>query len=320
MRRPDASSVFLLGWHVARRTPEGVVRGLMDVGALIAWALRGGGVRRLEANLGRARPGADPRTLRRLSRQGMRTYLRYYGEAFLLGRLTREQVDARVRGVGVEAVAAHVAAGQAVVLALGHQGNWDLAGAWATRHIAPVTTVAERLEPPEVFAEFLALREGLGVQIIPLDGGSEVFRELLRAVRSGAGLVPLLADRDLTARGVEVDLLGERARVAAGPAALAVSTGAPLVPTTIRHERLYGERRRRAGTRWGIVITFHPELPRSDGDRSSQVAAATQGWVDVVGADIAAHPTHWHMLQKVFVADLDPDRYARTRAAGEAAA
>lgn len=324
MKRPgDARhgrrSLFVTGWRLAARLPESVVRAAMLVAADVAWGRHGKGVRRLEANLQRVRPEADPREIRRLSRQGMRTYLRYYAEAFTLGQVSREQLDARVRAEGTSAVLDEIEAGRAALLALGHQGNWDLAGAWATVHVAPVTTVAERLEPPEVFAEFVALREGLGMTIIPLDAGSEVFRELVRSARSGGVLVPLLADRDLTARGIEVDLLGSRARVAAGPAALAVSTGAALFPVTLRHERLRGARRRAAGTRWGLVLTFHPAVPTpTQGSRAEQVQALTQAWVDVVGADIAAHPTHWHMLQKVFVEDLDPARDAAAREPEEA--
>nr|WP_182114169.1 phosphatidylinositol mannoside acyltransferase [Actinotalea sp. JY-7876] len=314
--RIDGGRAFLLAWHAADRLPEDVVRAAMLVAADAAWLVRGAGVRRLEANLRRARPDADARTLRRLSREGMRTYLRYYAEAFTLGKLSDEQILARVRAVGAEALLEHLGAGRSIVLALGHEGNWDLAGAWASRHVAPVTTVAERLEPPEVFEEFVRLREGHGMSIIPLDAGSDVFRALIAAVRRGGLLVPLLADRDLTARGVEVDLLGERARVAAGPAALAVATGAPLVPTSIRHERLRGARRRAAGSRWGIVITFHPEVAVPEGlPRHERVHHLTQAWVDVVGQEIAEHPTHWHMLQRVFVADLDPERYAATTAA-----
>jgi lauroyl/myristoyl acyltransferase len=309
-RRP---APLVLAWRLAARMPEDVVRAVMLVAADLSWVLRRPAVRRLEDNLRRAVPGADARALRRLSREGMRTYLRYFGEVFTLGRLTPEQVGARVRASGVEEVLAHTDAGQSVVLALGHQGNWDLAGAWATLNVASVTTVAERLEPPEVFETFVGLRQGLGMTIIPLDGGTEVFRELVRAVRTGGRLVPLLADRDLTERGVDVQLLGERARVAAGPAALSVSTGAPLMPVTLRHERLRGARRRAAGARWGLVLTFHPPLaPPTAAARADQVRELTQGWVDVVGADIAAHPAHWHMLQRVFVADLDPARYAQT--------
>jgi KDO2-lipid IV(A) lauroyltransferase len=305
-----SARAFLGAVRLAPRLPEGLVRAAASLTADLAWLRHGTGVRRLERNLARVRPDADRRELRALSRAGMRTYLRYYVETLTLGGRSLEQVDARVRPEGAEAVLAELTAGRSVVLALGHQGNWDLAGAWAARNLGPVTTVAERLKPEEVFQEFVRIREGVGMRILPLDSGSEVFRQLVRVVRDGGTLVPLLADRDLTARGLEVDLLGHRARVAAGPAALAVVTGAPLFATTLRHERLHRARRRAAGTRWGLVLTFEraaadPSLPRSE-----QVAALTQAWVDRLGASIAAHPTHWHMLQRVFVDDLDPARLA----------
>ncbi len=300
-----SARAVLLASRLAPRAPEDAVRAIAHVAAEVTWLMRGRGVRRLEANLSRVHP-CDAGELRRLSRAGMRTYLRYYAEAFTLGGRTREQIDARVRAIGAEALLEHTDAGRAVVLALGHQGNWDLAGAWAARALAPVSTVAERLEPPEVFRAFLAMREELGLEIFPLDAVRDVFRDLVRAARSGGRLIPLLADRDLTSRGVEVDLCGHRARVAAGPAALAVTTGSPLFAVRMRHERISGARRAAAGTRWGLVVEFVP-VPVPEGPRAERVRSLTQAWVDVVGADISAHPTHWHMLQRVFLADLrDP--------------
>ena len=70
-----------------------------------------------------------------------------------------------------------------MVVFLGHLGNWDLAGAWGTDDLAPVVTVAERLKPEEVYAEFLAFRESLGMPILPLTGGGDVFA-LLRGRRA----------------------------------------------------------------------------------------------------------------------------------------
>lgn len=306
--RIDTGRVVAAAWRGAMRAPEPLVRAAMHVVAEVAWLRRGNGVRRLEANLARVRPGADRAALRRLSRQGMRTYMRYYAEVFTLGGVGHDQIDARVRVEGLDHVRELFDGGQSVVAALAHQGNWDLAGAWAGRNLAPVTTVAERLEPAEVFEAFLALREGVGMTILPLDHGGTVFRDLVRALRRGA-FVPLLADRDLSASGVEVRLFGEPARVAAGPAALSVATGAPLLPVSIRHERLRGARRRAAGARWGVVVRFHaPVTVPDDTPHDRRVATLTQAWVDVVAADIAEDPTHWHMLQRVFVADLDPDR------------
>ncbi|CAM5779332.1 phosphatidylinositol mannoside acyltransferase [Cellulomonas persica] len=317
--RIDVGALYAFAWRQAPRLPGAVLRGAANLGADVAWLRRGGGVRRLEANLARVRPDLSRAQVRRLSRAGMRSYLRYFGEAFALSGASREQIDARVRAVGLDRVVEHTREGRAVVLALGHLGNWDLAGAWATRAVAPVTTVAERLEPPEVFDEFLRFRESIGLRILAL-GDGDVFRQLVRGVRTGgAGLFPLLADRDLTHSGVEVDLFGRRARVAAGPAALSLATGAPLLTTLITYERLHGERRRRARSPWGIVISFVPVAPVGDDvPRADRVRVLTQAWVDALAAGIADSPQDWHMLQRVFVEDLDPVRYAATRArAGE---
>jgi len=319
VRLPDTGRLAVLGLRVAGSLPGGVVRALCAVAADAAWLVHGGGVRQLEANLHRVRPDLGPRELRRLSRAGMRSYLRYYGEAFTLASLSRDQIEARVRTEGFDRYAALLDAGETIVLGLGHVGNWDLAGAWATAHVSRVVTVAEHLEPEELFQEFLGLRERLGLTIIPLHkNGGDVFRDLVRAIRGGSGLMPLLADRDLTARGVEVSLFGEVARVAAGPAALAVATGARVAGTVIWYERLHGERRRAAGSPWGIVVEFGDllEVPTS-GTRADKVQALTQAWVDQLARGIAAHPQDWHMLQKVWVDDLDADRYAATVATQE---
>ncbi len=319
--RIDVARAYATAWRITGKLPDRVVRGAFRLVADLTWLRHGEGVRRLEGNLRRVRPDLDARALRRLSLAGMRSYMRYFGEAFALVGVSPEQIDARVRLAGDLSVVERMREGEMVVMALGHLGNWDLAGAWATRNLGRTLTVAERLKPEALFQEFLAFREGLGLEIIALSGaGGGVFRELVRGIRrEGGGLVPLLADRDLTARGVEVDLFGERARVAAGPAALALSTGAPLCATVISYERLHGARRRAAGTQWGIVVEFSPILtPDPELPKAERIPVLTQRWVDELAAGIRRHPQDWHMLQRVFVADLDPERYARTKAeAGE---
>src|SRR5699024_7019379 len=127
--------------------------------------------------------------------------------------------------------------------------------------------------------------------------------------RHGAPLVPLLADRDLSRTGVDVELLGERARVAPGPAALALATGCALTSVLIRYERLRGPRRQAAGSRWGIVVTFGERIdPPAGLSRDQAVAQMTQQWVDDLAGFVRDHPQDWHMLQPVFVKDLDPER------------
>lgn len=286
---------YRIGWRAVRLMPEPAAYALFNRIADLA-VLRGAGTM-MRRNYAQVRPDLSEVELDRLVVEGMRAYLRYYCETFRLPTLSADDLATRVRAEGDDKIREIVAGGGSVVLFLGHLGNWDLAGAWATTHLAPVTTVAERLKPEEVFKEFLTFREGLGMTIIPLTGGPPVFPALREAARRPC-IIPLLADRDLTAGGVTVDLCGQPARLAAGPAALALVEDRPLVPVTIRHER--------RGSGWGIVITFHDPVPRPPaGPTAPRVKAMIQSCADVLGAAITQAPEHWHMMQKVFVADLE---------------
>ncbi|MBR7742393.1 phosphatidylinositol mannoside acyltransferase [Phycicoccus sp. BSK3Z-2] len=286
---------YRVGWTAVRRLPERAALRLFDAAADVTVAR--GGAARLRANYARVRPDLDDAALDALVREGMRRYLRYFCEAFRLPDLDRPAIDARVRMEHDDEAREVLDAGGSVVCFLGHLGNWDLAGAWGTLNLGPVTTVAERLEPEEVFAEFLRFRESLGMTILPLTGGPEVFPALREAARR-QGVIPLLADRDLTRRGVTVRLCGSPARMAPGPAALALAERRPLYPVSVRHER--------RGRGWGIVVRFHPRVePPTSGTTREKVVAMTQGCADALGEAIREHPADWHMLQRVFVEDLD---------------
>ncbi|MEX1906986.1 phosphatidylinositol mannoside acyltransferase [Janibacter sp. Y6] len=301
---------FRAGWRALRLLPAPLAYALFDAVASVVTRRDGSSVQRLRSNYARVRPDLGPAELQELTADGVRRAFRYYVEAFRLPALSGEQVDDLVHITGTEPMLAELEQGRPVLAFLGHTGNWDLAGAWCARHLGHVVTVAERLRPEEMFQAFLDFREGeLSMTIHPAERGT--FGALLAQLRTGDPVVmPLLSDRDLSASGVEVDLAGERARVAAGPAALAVETGVPLFPVTMRHVR-------RGRHRWGLDITVHPavDVP-TEGTRTQRVAAATQACADALGAAIREHPQDWHMMQRVFVADLS----ARRRAPDEAAA
>ncbi len=296
---------YAAAWRIVRLMPERVAYLTFSVIAQFAWLRQGRGVRQLEANLARVLPGASPFRLKSMSRKGMHSYLRYWCDAFRLPDWTEERLLATCRVVSDQPVRKALAEGRGVVMALGHLGNWDHAGAWSTVALAPVTTVAERLRPEELFHRFLVFRQRLGMEVLPLTGGGDVFGLLVRRLRNG-GFVPLLADRDLTATGVPVAFFGETARMAAGPASLALVSGAALFPVTIHYERLAPG----APARWGIVVEFHEEVPPPvDGSGPEKIGQMTQACADALASGISRFPQDWHMLQRVFVADLVPDSY-----------
>ncbi|MGH3357457.1 MAG: phosphatidylinositol mannoside acyltransferase [Nocardioidaceae bacterium] len=282
---------YRLGWTVACRVPEALVRPTLDVIADQIWRRRGKGVLRLESNLARAVPpetALDPDALRALSRDAMRSYLRYWGEVFRLSRWSASDILAGVATENFHYLRDAYEAGQGVVGALPHMGNWELAGAWSCTMGVPLTAVAERLEPESLYRDFVAFREGLGMEILPITGGGPTMPILTRRLEHG-GFVCLLADRDLSRGGIEVELLGSKARFPPGPAELARRTGSLLVPITSVYDGPL------------MRLRLHEPVPLDDGPDG--VARMTQGVADAFSATIRAHPADWHMLQRVFVED-----------------
>ncbi|GAB7189847.1 hypothetical protein NUM3379_05530 [Kineococcus sp. NUM-3379] len=269
-REALVAAAFRAGWRGVRLLPEPAAQAAFRLAADAASRRGGAGVERLRANLSRAAPSAGPAELDALVRAGMRSYARYWCDVFRLPSWSEARTVDTVRTAGEAPVREILASGRGVVGFLGHLGNWDHAGAWSQLRLAPVVTVAERLRPAAVYEQFLSYRRRLGMEVLPL-GEAATFAALARRLRAGA-FVPLLADRDLSATGVEVELLGEPARMAAGPAALALATGAALVPITVHTEELpAGSAGRRTGARHGLVITFGPEVPAPAADTAGSV-------------------------------------------------
>ncbi|MFE4966635.1 phosphatidylinositol mannoside acyltransferase [Streptomyces sp. NPDC056660] len=287
--------LYGLGWSTVKKLPEPVAVRLGRTVADLAWRQRGKGVQRLESNYARVVPDASPERLRELSRAGMRSYLRYWMESFRLPAWSEDRIRSGFDVKDVHHLTDGLASGKGVIIALPHLANWDLAGAWVTTELkTPFTTVAERLRPETLYDRFVAYREGLGMEVLPHSGGS-AFGNLARRLRDG-GLICLVADRDLSASGVEVDFFGDTARMPAGPALLAQQTGAYLLPVTLWYDDTPVMKGR---------VHAPIDVPES-GDRDSKTSVMTQALADAFATGIADHPEDWHMLQRLWLADLDP--------------
>src|SRR5699024_10901613 len=141
-----------------------------------------------------------------------------------------------------------------------------------------------RLEPAALFDRFVAFRERMGFEVLALSGGERPpFDVLAERLRAG-GMLCLLADRDLTAAGVPVTFFGAEATMPAGPALLALRTGAALLPVTLWYPP-------EGGRGWRARI--HPAVEHTD------VAAMTQQMADAFAETIARYPQDWHMVQRL---------------------
>ncbi|WP_295648256.1 phosphatidylinositol mannoside acyltransferase [uncultured Dietzia sp.] len=284
---------YAAGWAVVRALPEGLSRGLFRAGADLA-ARRQRPDSQLRKNLARVLgvPPADVPD--ELIRDSMRSYARYWREAFRLPSMDREAVAQQMdRTVdGIENLDGALARGRGVVVVLPHSANWDLGGTWLARRYGGFATVAERLKPEALYQRFLEYRESLGFTIYPLTGGPVPPFDALRKVLEGGGIVCLPGERDLRHTGVPVTFFGARTRMPAGAAKLAVETGAPLLVA----EFWYPDEK-------SMRIRVHPPI-----DVSAGVEAAVQSMADRFAECIARNPDDWHMLQPLWLDDLSAER------------
>ena len=296
-RRAAASAslsawLYDVGWKVTRTLPEPAANAVFRQMADALWRRGAGGVRQLERNLRRVHPDYDKDAIRDLSRAGMRSYLRYWCEAFRLPTWSRQRITETFVLECQEILDSALEQGGALMIP-GHMANWDHAGAWAAATYGSVTSVAERLKPEKLFHAFLDYRRELGMDILGT-GEADVLRQLTRRLRDGK-LVALLGDRDISRSGVHVDFFGQPASFPAGPALLTLMTDVPLHPVTMWFD----------GEMCRGYVHDRIEVPTA-GDRDEKIIAMTQQLARGWESGIREHSADWHMLQKVWVADLTP--------------
>ena len=287
---------FGLGWSVVKALPEPAADRLFGAAAERTWRRQGQSVRQLKANLARVLGSDRIGELDGVAHEGVRRYLRYWCEVFRAPSWSAERVNRTFRIVdGMDRLDAAMAAGTGAIMVCPHMGNWDVAAAWASLRYGSLVTVAERLKPEGLFDRFVTYRESLGMEVLPY-GDPDVMRILIRRLKEGA-LVCLLADRDLSHGGIPVTFFGEVATMPGGPAALALFTGAPLMPLSLWH------------VDGGIEAEIGAPIAIPDsGPRSERIATITQSMADAFEARIARHPEDWHMMQPLWTVDLGEGR------------
>ncbi len=250
-------------------------------------------------HLQRADPSLSGMALRRAVNQTFESYAAYWLEAFRLPTLTPAELDAGMTYEGYEHLERSLNRGKGTILALPHLGGWEWTGFWFTRVVGvPITAVVERIEPPELYEWFASFRTSLGINVVPL--GPDAGREVIAALKRN-DLVTLLCDRDIEGTGVEVTFFGERTTLPAGPATLALRTGADLVPGAMYN--------RPGGIHHGYI---RPPIPvERQGRLREDVARITQVIAGELEILIRRDPTQWHLMSPNWPSDHSPPTRAR---------
>lgn len=279
---------YRIAWLAARKLPERWAMGLAEKMGDRSWRKVGPRRRRVTENLGPVvGPGAE---IDALTRRAFRNYARYWMETFRLPDMSDAELDRRFSTENIEAIEKAYIAGKGAVLATMHLGNWDAGGRWVA-HRWPLTVVVEVLRPRKLFERFLEHRRALGMEIVPLTRGGDAVGACAEHLREGR-LVALVADRDLSGRGIEVEMFGRRTKLPPGPAVLALRTGAPLIPAVIY---LYPK-----GT-WRAWVMDPIELPEAE-DEAGAATGLTQRLAAEFEKFVARDPSQWHaMFQRYWI-------------------
>ena len=285
MKDNISAYVYFVGWRIVRWLPE---KSAYDLFYKVADALvkrNGKSVQRLRSNLARTQPGINTLNLDLLVIDAMRSYMRYWCDTFRFPDWSSQRVTQTVSVTNEHLLMEAIAAKTGVIVALPHVGNWDHAGAYFCAKGVPLVTVAERLKPEKLFLKFLSYRESMGMEVLPLDG--RVLDTLADRLRDGA-LVALVADRDLSRSGIEVDFFGAPVRMPAGPALLAIRTQAPLITAFVSY------------TDVGVHIDFESVMLPNSGSEREMVQEIVQMTALHFEDGISQQPQDWHMLQRIW--------------------
>ena len=281
-------ALFTVGRYTPRPVGVALAHGAAAVSGAVLRdrrALIAGHLRRVS---GGRLAGAE---LDRAVRAAFDSYARYWLESARAAGATPRRLDARAAASGLAHVDAGLAAGKGVILALPHLGSWDTAGAWLASTGYPLTVVAEPAQPRRLFEWFVDMRRRLGIEVVPL--GPDAAPAVARTLRSG-GMVALVSDRDLMGNGVEVDFFGEKTRLPAGPATLAIRTGAALLPCAVYLT---------PGGGFRAVVRPPVEIVRSGAGLRADVRDTTQRLAGELEELIRAAPEQWHVFQPLWPSD-----------------
>jgi lauroyl/myristoyl acyltransferase len=278
--------LYLAGWQIVRFLPRKLAIRMFQFFSKIAYSRNGRSIVQLRKNLAVVTKlsGAE---LEQIVKLGLASYGRYWAEAFQLPSYSDKSISRLVRIDNPEILLSPLKVKQGVVVAVPHLGNWDLAGRWFAKQAGEVFTVAEVLKPKRVFEAFIKYRKSIGLHAYPAGSRSTV--PALKHALANGKLVALVADRDMSSSGIEVEFCGEICTMPAGPASLAYATNSVLTTAC-----LFNESDHLAGF-IDEPIKFDRELPREQA-----IKLATQQIADRFTKYVTEHPEDWHVLQRLW--------------------
>ena len=279
---------YVIGWKLVGILPEKSAYKFFNSISKSMYKRNGKSVCRLRTNLSIVKPNLNEEQLEVLVISSLESYLRYWCDTFRIHKWSPDRIKQTVSCTGENLLRDPITEGRGVIIALPHSGNWDHAGAYFCQEGIPLVTVAEILNPEKLFRRFLQYREEMGFEVLGLD--SRAFITLMKRAREKR-LIALVADRDLSDSGIEVNFFGKIAKMPAGPAVLAIKESVPLVAAHVSYTEI------------GIHIDFQEIVLSTHGNESQRVNETVQSLATAFEAGISKAPQDWHMLQRIWIGE-----------------
>lgn len=286
------------------RLPEGLLWRVADLVGAIGYRTSASRRNRARRNLRRVlewmaatgqgseeyrRAAADPKTFEALIRAAFRHHAHYTLELLWAPRFTAAFVNERLFVENPADVDAWLTR-KALILIGMHLGAIELPGFFAVTRLGSIVTPMETLENARIQRYLFTSRATIGVHIVSLEAAG---REMVTAIRHNEP-VGIVGDRDLTGAGLEVEMFGARTKIPAGPAFMAVETGAPVYISAVRRT---GPGRYRGGLRQVTV-------PAGD-NRRERIRAMARDEARIFEQLIMEAPEQWLALFHPIWPDLE---------------
>ena len=206
-------------------------------------------------------------------------------EFFEIPSLTKENMSDWVKFEGLENYTRALSKKKGILFYTGHMGNWELGAACFGLQNMYVNIIYRALDNP-VLEDFAAwFRTHTGHKVIPKGGAARKIVKLLKKNE----MIGILIDQNVSwQEGAFVDFFGRPASTTIGLAALALQTGAPVVPAFIV--------RSEDGT-YKIIIYKEVEITKTD-DYEADLFENTQRFTRIVEDIVRRYPDQYFWVHQ----------------------
>jgi KDO2-lipid IV(A) lauroyltransferase len=269
---------------VMRFTPDWLVRVCGTAIGLTFYAVDRAHRRIAQRNLATAFPLRSPAERRAIARAAFAHFGRLLMELLKFSTLSRDEMLAHVEFEGEQRARAAYAQGRGVLFVTGHFGFWELQALVHALRVEPVAVLGRALDNPHLNTLLEKIRERTGNTVLYRKG---TIRRVMRTLEANHGVAVLIDQHIVSRDAIYVDFFEQPAATTSAVAALAMRTGAVVVPVFALPI---------GGGRYRMIYEHPVEPPRIEGEQA--IREFTQRCTDVLEMYVRRHPELWLWMHR----------------------